>query len=321
LTSQLQQNEVTIDGRLTLLPGSQTSKVTGLTLGTAGILDLGDNALVLDYTGASPVATVRDKIISGRGGPGFGATWIGPGINSSAAAAANSAEPESRSIGYADNAALPLGPYTTFRGQPVDTSSVLIAYTRTGDANLDGLVNDDDVTIVNATYAPGVAQPHWALGDFDYNGFVDDDDVTLLGAFYNPLAAQAPPAVIISLGEIKHSLAVNTPDEMLPFAEREGYMAVVSWSPDHATSPTEGLPKARKSIETYVHINVRGQETRAHPRRPAFQGRPIISTASEGHRTYQASDSRVDVAAIEQLLADHDAALLPRRKRFAIAPN
>jgi hypothetical protein len=70
----------------------------------------------------------------------------------------------------------------------VDETSVLIAFTRTGDANLDGVVNDDDVTIVSASYAPGVPQPSWALGDFDYNGFVDDDDVTLLGAFYDPTA-------------------------------------------------------------------------------------------------------------------------------------
>jgi hypothetical protein len=92
---------------------------------------------------------------------------------------------------------LPLGAYTTFRGQAVDDTAVLIAYTRTGDANLDGIVNDDDVTIVGATYAPGVGAPHWALGDFDFSGFVDDDDVTLLGAFYNPAAgAVAPPALV-----------------------------------------------------------------------------------------------------------------------------
>jgi hypothetical protein len=87
---------------------------------------------------------------------------------------------------------MPLGPYTTFRGQPVDETSLLIAYTRTGDANLDGLVNDDDITIIGATYAPGVPQPSWALGDFDYNGFVDDDDVTLLGVFYDPSATPVP---------------------------------------------------------------------------------------------------------------------------------
>jgi hypothetical protein len=71
----------------------------------------------------------------------------------------------------------------------------LIAYTRTGDANLDGLVNDDDVTVLGAAYAPGASNGIWALGDFEYNGFIDDDDVTLLGAFYNPAAGPlAAPA-------------------------------------------------------------------------------------------------------------------------------
>jgi hypothetical protein len=120
------------------------------------------------------------------------------GITSSAAATANILDPNSRSVGYGENSAMPLGPLTSFRGQPVDDTSILMAYTRTGDANLDGVVDDMDVTIVGATYAPGVPQPHWALGDFDYNGFVDDADVTLLGAFYDPsaepLITPAPPS-------------------------------------------------------------------------------------------------------------------------------
>jgi hypothetical protein len=71
---------------------------------------------------------------------------------------------------------------------------VLIAYTRTGDANLDGVVNDDDATILGASYAPGVANAVWALGDFEYNSRVDDDDATLLGVFFNPAAIAPPPA-------------------------------------------------------------------------------------------------------------------------------
>jgi hypothetical protein len=162
-------------------------KVTGeFSIATGATFDITDNAAIVDYTGASPVATVREKILSGRGGSGLGKGWNGMGITSSAAATANTTEPESRSVGYAENATMPLGPFTTFRGQAVDGTSILIAFTRTGDANLDGVVNDDDVTIVGATYAPGVPQPSWGLGDFDYNGFVDDDDVTLLGAFYDP---------------------------------------------------------------------------------------------------------------------------------------
>jgi hypothetical protein len=144
----------------------------------------------------------------------LGATWTGAGINSSSAAQANAAEPELRSIAYAENATLPLGPYTTFRGQPVDSTSILIGYTRTGDANLDGLVNDDDVTILGATYAPGVPRPSWALGDYDYDGFVDDDEVTLLGAFYDPAR------VVISLREMEHAHQEDSLGEMNPLANK-----------------------------------------------------------------------------------------------------
>jgi hypothetical protein len=160
-------------------------------------LDIANNAAIINYTGTSPAATVRQQILAGRGGAGLGAAWNGQGITSSAAAAAVAAEPESRSVGYAENAAMPLGPFTTFRGQPVDDTSIVMAFTRTGDANLDGVVNDDDVTIIGATYAPGAPNPNWALGDFDYNGFVDDDDVTLLGAFYNP---SAQPLAVSPIG-------------------------------------------------------------------------------------------------------------------------
>jgi hypothetical protein len=207
-------------------------------------LDLSNNAAIINYAGTSPAATVRDQILSGRGGAGLGKTWNGQGITSSAAATVNATEPESRSLAYAENSSLPLGPYTTFGGQPVDNTSVLIAFSRTGDANLDGVVNDDDVTIVGAAYAPGVPQPSWALGDFDYNGFVDDDDVTLLGAFYDPTAApliSATPSsnvtavpepgtwalliaaiVVISLREMKHAASRGARGLRLsPFAPRK----------------------------------------------------------------------------------------------------
>jgi hypothetical protein len=200
--SHLQAASLTIDegavrlavsggtGRVSLM---ESLSIAGNAAAPAARFDLSDNAVVLDYTDATPAAAIRGQLIAGRGGSGLGATWTGQGITSSTAAAA---EPESRSVGYAENASLPLGPNASFRGQTVDDTSLLMAYTRTGDANLDGVVNDDDVTIVSATYAPGVPQPNWALGDFDYNGFVDDDDVTLLGVFYDPAAEPiAVPAV------------------------------------------------------------------------------------------------------------------------------
>jgi hypothetical protein len=201
-TDRLAQNDLIVadGGKVTLLPGGGTSAINNLLLGAGATLDITDNALVIDYSGASPVATVREKILAGRGGPGFGATWTGAGITSSTVAQDNVSEPEARSVGYAENSALPLGPYTNFRGVAVDNTAVLIAYTRTADTNLDGLVNDQDVTIVGATYSPAVPQPDWALGDFDYSGFVDDADVTLLGVLYDPAAVPptAPAAAPIA---------------------------------------------------------------------------------------------------------------------------
>jgi hypothetical protein len=173
----------------------------------------------------------------------LGATWGGAGITSSAAAEAGTTEPESRSIGYAENSLLPLGPYTTFRGAAVDATAVLIAYTRTGDANLDGVVGDDDVTVLGAAYAPGASNGVWALGDFEYNGFIDDDDVTLLGAFYNPAAGPpgAPAFVAIGRAEPGEAHAQWT------------IVAVASAPPDRAVT------------ETFGHPNVLGRETRAQP--------------------------------------------------------
>jgi hypothetical protein len=178
-------------GKVTLLPDGQTSLISELSLSPGATLDIGNNALVIDYSGQSPAPSIREWILGARIGGGLGATWTGPGITSSSAAALVATSPEQYSVAYAENADLPLGAYSIFRGVTIDETALLIAYTRTGDANLDGLVNDDDATILGATYALGVAQEQWSLADFDFNGFVDDDDATLLGAFYEQAASQA----------------------------------------------------------------------------------------------------------------------------------
>ena len=98
-------------------------------------------------------AQIRNWISAGRGGPGLSPTWNGNGITSSTAATRTS----SRSVGYADNGSLPLMSYAVFMGQNVDGTSVLVRYTVWGDTNLDGIVDDDDVTVQSAFYAPGVS--------------------------------------------------------------------------------------------------------------------------------------------------------------------
>jgi hypothetical protein len=188
-------------------------------------LDITNNAVIVDYpaAGPNPVATIRQQIIAGRGGTGLGKPWNGLGITSSTAQVDVASSPNSRSIAYAVNADLPLGVLTTFRGQAVDPTSVLVRYTRTGDANLDGVVNDDDVTVVGTFYAPGVSKPEWAKGDFDYNGFVDDDDVTLLGVFYNPAATPIPAPAADNASGVGAVAAVPEPASVALF----GVMAII----------------------------------------------------------------------------------------------
>jgi len=197
-TRRLWQTGLTIDGtnsRVTVLTDNgATNKVSVLNvldITNGGTLDITDNALILDYSGATPAANVRNWLLSGRGAAGVGnGTWTGTGITSSTAAAANAIDPESRSVAFGENSLLPEGQKGSFYGETIDSTTILIAYTKTADTNLDGIVNDNDVTIVGAFYQPGAPKPEWYYGDIDYNGYVDDDDVTLLGTFYDP---SAPP--------------------------------------------------------------------------------------------------------------------------------
>ena len=130
-----------------------------------------------------------------RGPAGFGnATWNGlGGITSSKASTAaqglgGTGDGVNLAIGYGENSALPLGSYTTFAGQTVGSSSILIKFTRGADADLDGIVGNSDVTIVGGKFgAAGSGQ--WYFGDFDYSGSCDNADVTALGGLFNPSAA------------------------------------------------------------------------------------------------------------------------------------
>jgi hypothetical protein len=200
------QINLAADSRLEL--HTATSKINATALSLPGTptaptasLDVTDASLILDYAdaGSNPSADVRSRIVAGRGGTDLLGTWDGKGITSSAAQADNS----TLSVGWANNADLPLGAYTDFGGQTVDDTAVLIRGTRIGDANLDGVVNDDDVTIVGATYGM-TSGASWALGDFNYDGAVNDDDVTLLGALYDPSAAPigGAPAVAATSGTV-----------------------------------------------------------------------------------------------------------------------
>jgi len=141
----------------------------------------------VNYIGASPVDTIRGYLVSGRGAVGAfesGETWNGAtGIISSNAAA----DLAHVGIGYAENSAIPAGSYSTFMGQTVGASTILIRYTRIGDANLDGIVDGNDAGTLGGSFnAAGFGQ--WYYGDFDYDGTVTGDDAGAQSGLFNPSA-------------------------------------------------------------------------------------------------------------------------------------
>jgi hypothetical protein len=101
----------------------RTSVVKNLTIAPGAKLDLTNNSAIIDYTG--PVGILVDdtrlNLQSGRLTTTSGSTTLG--------------------LGYADNAALD-AVKTSFAGQTVDPSSILIKFTYFGDTDLDG---DGDV--------------------------------------------------------------------------------------------------------------------------------------------------------------------------------
>jgi hypothetical protein len=137
-----------------------------------GKLDLTNNAMVVDWAtgGNDPSPTIQNQLKSGYAG----GAWTGNGINSSSAAAA-AASAHKTALGWAAS-----GGTGTFFGQPVDADSVLIRYTYSGDATLDGKVDTLDFNALAANF--GGTGKAWTQADFNYDGTVDTLDFNNLAA-------------------------------------------------------------------------------------------------------------------------------------------
>jgi hypothetical protein len=177
-------------GSATLATGTNNVLTTkSLSITGSSYLDITNGGVIVDYSGSPTtlLTTIKGYITSARGCLDIcDPSWSGLGIRSSSAAVATP-DRDLVAVGYADNANLEIhGPYTTFMGQTLpDSTVILIRFTQSGDTDLDGKVGDNDVTILGAYYAPLVSNRHFYQGDADYTGKVGDSDVTLLGAQYD----------------------------------------------------------------------------------------------------------------------------------------
>ena len=165
----------------TAAPGGSVVIRTGA-LTVEGTLDLSDNHAIVDYTGTSPLSSIRDAIHSAYNG----GSWNGVGITSGNAAtiAAGAGNTHATAIGFAEASSLGVG---SFAGQSVDTSAILMRYTFAGDANLDGKVNALDFNAVARNF--GATGKFWTDADFNYDGTVNTSDFTIMASNFGQVMA------------------------------------------------------------------------------------------------------------------------------------
>jgi hypothetical protein len=164
----------------------------GTTDAWQGQLDLGSNNLIV-HGGDLP--TLTNQLKSGYNGGGWnGAT----GITSSAASTDSTHLTALGVISNNDgsnNAIL-----STFSGETVTASDILVKYTYVGDANLDGQVDGSDYTKIDNGYNADLSG--WSNGDFNYDGSVNGSDYTLIDNAFNtqgsPIVNSAPTNIQVS---------------------------------------------------------------------------------------------------------------------------
>lgn len=136
-----------------------------------GILNLNDNKLIVQSTGASDKATKIGDLNAAITAGSNGATWTGNGITSGTAAQ----DANHYGVGLFDNAILQK---TSFGGQPTDTNSILISIAHLGDVNDDGIVNTQDSSIVANNWQQ--SRNNWAQGDLNRDGIVNIQDFAIV---------------------------------------------------------------------------------------------------------------------------------------------
>jgi hypothetical protein len=143
--------------------GNWYLQITGLSLTGSATLDLNDNDLVVQYTGASPFTQLQQWVMSGYAAAGS------PGIGSTVAENTG----QQTFLALLDNADFGASEWPEGSGNMVGPMTIIGKYTYFGDTNLDGMVTAADYNAVDAGLGrtgldPGEA---WAAGDtnFDYN--------------------------------------------------------------------------------------------------------------------------------------------------------
>lgn len=170
-------------GAMRLGSGAEITPRVRAVQATSGTLNLRDNGLIVDYTGASPMGkplgpfgSVANLIANGWNN----GNWDGLGLNTSLG------NGNIFALGYGEASSV-LGisgsGTGTFRGETVDATSVLVVFTYYGDADLNRRVDIADFAQLGANF--NTAGKVWQQGDFNYDETVGIGDFALMAANWN----------------------------------------------------------------------------------------------------------------------------------------
>jgi autotransporter-associated beta strand protein len=162
-------------GNAVLAPDIGQVTLSSLSISGNSTLDIGNNHVIINYGASDPMATIYSYLKSGSLG--------GPGIISSFTATPTNGF--NYGVGFADGAdGIVSG---------LSSGQIEIKYTLLGDANLDGIVNGSDFSILAANFGQGYT--NWDQGNFLFTPTINGADFAALAANFGQGDSGADGAV------------------------------------------------------------------------------------------------------------------------------
>jgi hypothetical protein len=160
---------------LQLAPNTGTTRLSAFSMNPNSTFDISNNTVAITFgSGLDPISAIATALADGYNS----GTWTGgAGILSSTAAAVAANTLPLLSVGYADG--------NLDAGTAAAANQVVVKFTLAGDANLDGIVNFNDLDVVGRHL--NTTGNDWANGNFNYdpNGAVSFNDLDIIGQNLN----------------------------------------------------------------------------------------------------------------------------------------
>jgi hypothetical protein len=184
------QGSLEVSGTLKIAENTGSVVIVDSLSVTGGFVDLTNNDLIVRSTAlgyATEIAAVRSLVRTWYTADGGlpGTTGLGSSLSFYTAAG------DFTTLGVYDNSALPSGgtsTLTSFAGQTVSATDILVKYTYLGDTDLSGTVDASDLArVLQGLSGAGTG---WNFGDVNYDGVIDFTD---LGRVQAALRGQGAP--------------------------------------------------------------------------------------------------------------------------------